>query len=161
MPQFNFANFIPQLAWLAIFFSILYFGIVKATLPKITRVVDERDGKVSGDIAAAETAKAELDRIHQAYEAEMASAHGGAHDTIVKAKAQATRDAEARLAEANHALEAKAAIAAASLDAARTAAMGEIERVATEAAVDIVDRLSGVRPDDDSTRAAVRTAIAA
>ena len=161
MPQFDFANFMPQLAWLAVFFVILYFGIVKATLPRIANLVDEREGKVSGDIAAAEKAKADSDGIHTAYEAEMKAAHDAAHAAVTEAKSVAVRATEAQLAEAGRAIDAKASAAAADLDAARGAATTEIERIAAEATGDIVDLLSGSRPDDDTARAAVRDALAA
>lgn len=56
MPQFEVANFIPQIAWLVLAFAVLYFGIVGATLPKLARTVTAREDKVSGDIIAAERA---------------------------------------------------------------------------------------------------------
>jgi F-type H+-transporting ATPase subunit b len=161
MPQFDFANFMPQLAWLALFFVILYFGIVKATLPRIANLVDERESTVSGDIAAAEKAKADSDGIHTAYEAEMKAAHDAAHVTVSDAKTASIRATEAKLAEAGKALDAKASAAAADLDTARNAAVTEIERIAAEATADIVHLLSGSRPDDDTARAAVRDALAA
>ena len=43
MPQFEFGTvFIPQLFWLAVFFVVLYFGIVRLTLPRLGKVMDER-----------------------------------------------------------------------------------------------------------------------
>ena len=161
MPQFEPANFLPQFVWLVAAFAILYFVIVKATLPKLARAIAAREGKISGDIGAAADAKAESDRVHQAYEAEMADAHARASGTVATAKAAVTKETEAKLAEANAGLHAKAEAAAADLDRARVAALAEIERIATEATADIVARLSGTRPDDDSARAAVRDALAA
>jgi F-type H+-transporting ATPase subunit b len=159
MPQFNFANFVPQLAWLAVFFVILYFGIVRATLPRIGRLVDERENKVAGDISAAELAKTESDGVKRAYEAEMAQAHTAAQAAIAEAKAQATRDSEKRLGEAAHEIEMRAAKAALSLEAARSAAVVEIEKIAAEAAAEIVGRLSGRKPDETDARAAVVAAM--
>ena len=161
MPQFNFANFVPQIAWLALFFAILYFGIVRLTVPKLARVMDEREDKVKGDIAAADTAKTEADRVHDAYEAEMTQAHARAHDAIGEAKASATRATEAKLGEANAALAGKADAAFAALEARRADAMRDIEGVAADAAADIVERLGGTRPDDTTARDAARTALAA
>ncbi|WP_419825646.1 ATPase [Sphingomonas sp.] len=160
MPQFDFANFAPQIAWLAVFFAILYFVIVRATVPKLARVIDEREGKVTGDIAAAEVAKADADRVHHGYETEMAQAHVRAQGAVADAKASATRDAEVRLGAANETLHAKAEQATASLEAARRQAAGEIERIAAEAAADIVAVLVGTRPDADTARTAARQALA-
>jgi F-type H+-transporting ATPase subunit b len=161
MPQFNFANFAPQLAWLAVFFAILYFGVVRATLPRIGKVVDGREAKVRGDIADAETAKAEADRVRDAYEAAMAAARSQALASVNEAKARAARASEARLAEADKGLEAKAAAAAAALDVARTSAMAEVERIAADAAAEIVVLVGGSRPADGAALAAVRATAAA
>ena len=130
MPQVHLDNFVPQLVWLAVFFAILYFGIVRLTLPKIGGLVDRREASVKGDIATAETAKAESDRIHEAYQASLAAAHSEAQGAVGAAKASAAKATEARLAEANAAVAAHLAEAQASLDAARGGAMAEVERIA-------------------------------
>ena len=156
MPQFELANFIPQLAWLALFFVILYFGIVRLTLPKIGGVVDRREATVKGDIAGAETAKGQADRIREEYEAAIAAAHGSAQAAVGSAKAASTRAVEQRLAEADRMTEAHLARAQASLDAARTGAMAEVERIATEATVEIVALVSGRRPEPATALDAVR-----
>jgi F-type H+-transporting ATPase subunit b len=156
MPQFDLANFVPQLAWLTLFFTILYFGIVRLTLPKIGGLVDRREATVKSDIVGAESAKAESDRVRETYEAAIASAHSSAQATVGSAKAAAARATETRLAEANQSIEAHLAEAQASLDAARGGAMAEVERIAAEAAVEIVTLVSGRRPDEAAALAAVR-----
>ena len=157
MPQFDLANFIPQLAWLAFFFAIL-FGIVLATLPKLGRVVNEREQTVSGDIRTAEAAKAEADRIELDYQAGIASARDQARDALNGARTQANKSIEARLAAANLEIEKKQGEAQAQLDAARGRASGEIRAVAADAAADIVERLTGRRPAPEAAQRAVAVA---
>jgi len=162
MPQFDFAHvLVPQLSWLALFFAILYFGIVKATLPRLSRVIDEREGKVSGDIGAADKAKIEADRIHHAYEAEMKDAHDTAHAAIDEAKAISVRENEGKLGLANKDLEEQFDKAFAQLEIARAKAMVDIEHIAVESSASIVELLSGVRPDEAAAYEAVRAALAA
>ena len=134
MPQFEFANFLPQMVWLAIFFAILYFGVVRLTLPKVGRVMSAREDQVAGDLDTAEKAKAEADRMAAAYEADVAEAQAGARARLAEAQAKAGKQLEAKLAESNAVIEARSAKAQASLDAARDKAMGEIEGVAADAA---------------------------
>ncbi len=160
MPQFDLANFIPQLAWLTLFFAILYFGIVRLTLPKIGRVVDQRETTVRSDIATAEAVKAQADRIRDGYETAMTAARTGAQASLAEAKASAARAVEGRLAAANEGLDATAARAEAALNQARQAALGEIERIAADAATDIVVLISGHRPDPAAALAAVRSVAA-
>lgn len=161
MPQFEAANFLPQFVWLVAVFAVLYFGIVGATLPRLSRAMLARERKVNGDIHAAEHAKAESDGIHRAYEAEMEQAHIQAHATVADAKVDVIRETEGRLAAAGSALEAKMAEATAGLERARAAALGEVERIAVDATSQIVERLSSGRPDDETVRSAVRGALAA
>jgi F-type H+-transporting ATPase subunit b len=156
MPQFQIANFIPQLAWLTLFFVILYFGIVRSTLPRVARVVDSREAQVKGDIASAEAAKAEADRVREAYEAAMADARGNAHTVVAEAQSKASKNAEARLHAADEATGAKLAQAGSDLATARDKAQSAIADIAADAAAEIVERISGSRPDEAATRNAVR-----
>lgn len=155
MPQFNFANFLPQMVWLAIFFVILYFGIVRFTLPKVGRVIQAREDQVEGDVTAAERAKHEADRMAAAHDAGVAAAQDAARARLVEARVAAASGLEERLKASKAALDATAATAQGSLDAARDAAFLQIENVAADAAADIVERLTGRRPAvADAARAA-------
>ncbi len=160
MPQFEFANFLPQLFWLAIFFAILYFAVVVPTLPKLGRVIDARETQVTGDLDTAARAKAEADRMATDYDEGVAAAQNDARGRIVAAQSIAAKQLEAKLAESNAATAARTAAAEADIDAARGRAMTEIEGVAADAAGDIVEKLTGTRPDPSSTADAARAALA-
>jgi F-type H+-transporting ATPase subunit b len=157
MPQFEVVNFAPQFVWLVITFAILYFGIVQLTVPKIGRVIGEREQTVSGDIQSAEAAKAEADRIEGDYAASVAAAREQAREALNAARGRATKALEQRLAAANEEVERKQGAAQAQLDTARTKALAEIETVAAEAAADIVERLTGARPDSGKAIQAVQS----
>lgn len=161
MPQFDLSVFVPQLVWLTIFFAILYFGIVGLTLPRLGRVMETREATVTVDIATAQGAKADADRMAADYDAGIAAARDDARIATGEAKARATAALETRLAEANRADNARLDAAAADLASARTRAMGEIESVAADAAAQIVEQLTGTRPDDAAASAAARGALAA
>ncbi|MBX9814202.1 MAG: hypothetical protein A4S12_08985 [Proteobacteria bacterium SG_bin5] len=162
MPQFDFANvFWPQLIWLAIFFAILYFGVVQTTLPRLGRVMNAREDQVKGDLVTAESAKAEADTLKAAHDAGVAAAQERARATLGTARADASKALEGRLAQAGAALDAKAQTAQAELDAARARALAEIESVAAEAAAAIVEKLTGAAPAPAEAHAAARAALAA
>lgn len=148
MPQFELEHFIPQLAWLALFFAILYFGIVRFTLPKVGRVITAREDAIGSDISTAERAKREADEIRTAYEASVAKVHADAQAAIAEAKANAARAVEGKLAGAQTGLDVRLDQAAADLAQARSRAVAEIERIAGEAARDIVARLTGSEPSE-------------
>lgn len=157
MPQFDIANFAPQLVWLAIFFAVLYFGIVRPTLPKIDRVVTQRESAVGADLSAAEQAKSQADTTRAAYEQEIATARAQAQAQVAEAKAATARQIEAKLKSLGQELDAKTAAAQAQVDEARRAALADMSRVAEESASAIVERLIGRAPAE----AEVRTAVAA
>lgn len=162
MPQFQFAeNLVPQLVWLAIFFAILYFGIVQLTLPKLGKTMTAREDQVTGDIAAAEAAKVRSDAMAADYATGIDAAHAKARATIAEARGTASASTEAMLATANAALAEKAAAADAALATARARALGEIESVAADAAADIVERLTGTRPGAAIVSNAAKAALAA
>jgi F-type H+-transporting ATPase subunit b len=161
VPQFDLANFVPQLVWLAIFFAILYFGIVQMTLPKLGRTMAAREDQVTGDIAAAERAKAEADTTAASYAESIDAAHKAARSSIGEAKAKAAANVEAAVKAGNAALAEQAAAADAKLAVARNKALGEVESVAADAAADIVERLTGTRPDAALVSNAAKSAMAA
>lgn len=160
MPQFDFANvFVPQVAWLGLVFAVLYFFVVRATLPKLDRVMGDRENQVNGDLTGAQAAKAEADRVQSDYEAGLAKAQDEARARMAAGNAQAARAIEARLAETNAALSARLQAADAALGEARAKAVAEIEAVAGEAAAEIVEKLTGARPAAGAVAAATRAAL--
>ncbi len=159
MPQFELVNFAPQFVWLVVAFAILYFGIVKLTLPKLGRTVDARDRQIKDDIAEAERAKAEADRMADAYEAGVATAQDEARARVEAARVKSTDALEQRLSESNAEIAQRSAAAEASLDQARAQAMSHIENVAADAAADIVEKLTGTRPGPEAASEAARAAL--
>ncbi len=160
MPQFNFAYFLPQMVWLAGLFAILYFVIVRATLPKLGKVMQEREDKVTGDLETAQAAKAEADSVDEAYHAALRKVQDEARALLVSARSDAQKGIEGRLHEADAVVAARAEAAQVALNAARARAAGEIQAIAADAAGSIVERLTGSRPAEDKTSAAAKAALA-
>ena len=50
-PPFNPQTFASQLVWLAIAFVVLYVLMSRLALPRIGKIIDDRDGVIKGDIA--------------------------------------------------------------------------------------------------------------
>lgn len=161
MPQFEFATvFWPQLFWLSVVFAVLFFGVVMPTLPKIARVVDERESKVASDLSAAEAAKATADSLAVNYAADIAASQNAARASLSAAKAKATSSGEAALAKANVKIEATLAAAEIALATAKSSALAEIESIAVAASSDIVEKLTGARPSASAAASAVTNAQA-
>lgn len=162
MPQIDqiAAIYASQLFWLVVVFALLYFGIGRAMLPKIQRTVEDRDAKISGDLAAAEAARAAADSAESGYLAKLGESRAAGQAETAAAKARAAATAEIRVKAADAEVAARAAHAEAAIAAARDRAMGEIEAVAVDAAQDIVQRVTGRAVDRGTAAAAVVTAMA-
>lgn len=147
MPQFDFANvFLPQLFWLSVLFAILYFGVVRLTLPKLGKVMEERENKVTGDIELAEKAKLSSDKLNEDYETGLLAARDEARKMLTDAKSKATASVEKKSANAQKKADETIAAAQVEIEKARASAMQEIEAVAADGASSIVERLTGNAP---------------
>lgn len=93
------------------------------------------------------------------YDEGVATAQNNARARVAEAQASAARALEAKLNASNEAVHARTAAAEAGISEARRNAMGEIEGVAAEVAGDIVEKLTGARPDPARTQEAARAAL--
>ncbi len=163
MPQIDQISsiYFSQLVWLLLVFAIIYVVIGRGMLPKIEGTVQARADKVSGDLAAAETARDQASTLDRDYHAEMDTAHHNASGAIQKAKDEAVRDTELKLRLAHDDIAGKMHHAELALGEARARAFGEIENVAADAVRDIVARLSGLDVSEGDALVAVRASLAA
>lgn len=156
MPQFELANALPQIVWLAVIFAVLYLTLAHGALPRVEKVVRQRATLIGNDLAAAERAKGEAETTISAYEEKLAAARAQALKATAEAKAATARETEAKLKALDAGLADKSAAASARLDAARAEALAGLDAVAAEATADIVERLTGRRPSTDQALAALR-----
>ena len=160
MPQFEPANFLPQMVWLVVAFAILYFVIVQSTLPRLARVIDQRKAKVDSDLAAARNAKDEADALAEQIKAELQRNREAALARIGEAKAEAANSSESRLAAAEAEATGKTDAAEARIAKACEDARSELRKVASESAQAIVTRLTGKQPSESAVTKAVDAAMA-
>lgn len=144
MPQFDSTTWLPQLAWLAAIFVVLYFAVIRPTLPKVGRVIDEREGRVASDLDAAEAAKGEADAIRTRYDTGMAAARDAAQARVATAQAQAVGAAEVRLKDLAAVIDGKATAATTRLNGARDTARATLAATTTELTAQAVMRLTGL-----------------
>lgn len=156
MPQFDFAHvFWPQVAWLALFFAVLYFGVIRLTLPKLGKVMESREAKIAGDLAAAKAAKQAADEVDARYHAEMDASREEARKAIAEAKAKAAKASETKLTKAAAKVDERLAEAEARIAKAVTEAQASLNEAAAESAQAIVSKLTGTEPGLDAARASV------
>lgn len=155
MPQFDFTQALPQILWLSLVFGILYL-IVRGLLPKVQTVVENRRARIAADLREAEAARAAAEAATTGGSSAIAEARGRALSVTGQARDAANAATAAKLADVDAQLKAKADAAAETLSAQRTAAVKELDKVASEAAVDLVKRVAGLDVSNDEAAAAVK-----
>ncbi|WP_294273376.1 ATPase [Sphingomonas yabuuchiae] len=150
------ATYASQIFWLLITFGLLYFVVGRGMVPKIQATVDAREGRIAGDLAAAEAARAEADRVEAAWRSEMDAARVAAMAETNAAKARATHAFEAQVKAADADLAERLGHHDLAIANAKAEAMANLQSVAAEAARDLVVKLSGVQVGEDAAADAVR-----
>jgi F-type H+-transporting ATPase subunit b len=152
-------TYASQIFWVMIFFGLIFFVIGRGMVPKVMATVETRDRQIAADLAAAEAARKAADAQEEAWRLQANKQRADAHALIAKAKAEAAKATEGRLASANAVIDKRVSEAEVRIGQAREGALGEIEAVAAEAAGDIVARIAGVTVDAAAARAAVKEAL--
>lgn len=155
MPQFEVANALPQIVWLALIFAILYLTLSFGALPKVEKVASQRAQVIGDDLAQAEAAKSRAEATSAAYEASLAEARNAALKVTVEAKATTSRETAERLKAVDTEIGGRITEASTRIETARVAALAKLDHVAAEATADIVERLTGRRPTPGEAGAAI------
>ncbi len=156
MPQLNFATWPNQVFWLLVALVIIYIVLTKIAMPRIASVLAEREGRISGDLAAAEELKSKAKAAEKAYNLALEQARVEAGKIILATKAEIQKDLNAAMADADAQISAKAAESEKRIAEIRAGAVQAVSEVARETAGALVVALGGTADD-----AAIEAAVAA
>src|SRR5690606_5466828 len=159
MPQLNFADFPPQLVWLAITFVILYFLMAKVVAPGISEVLESRQNRITSDLEEARRLSEEAEQAKADYEEALAKARNEAHGIVSELKAEVAKEQEASKAELDAVLAQKTKAAESSIREAKETALGHVREIAAEAAKSAVARLVPLDISDKDVDAAVAASM--
>jgi F-type H+-transporting ATPase subunit b len=158
-PPFNPSTFASQLVWLAIAFVVLYVLMSRLALPRIGKIIDDREATIKGDVAEAEKAKKQSEDAVAAYEKALADARGRAQTIANETRQKHAAEAEVARKATEDKLNAKLAESEKAIAATKASAMSNVRGIASDAARSIVERLIGKAPDDKAIDAAVSSVI--
>jgi F-type H+-transporting ATPase subunit b len=154
-PPFQKDTFASQLVSLLVAFVALYLIVSRIALPRVGSLLDERQNKIEGDLAAAQKLRDESDAALKAYESELASARSRAQAIGAETREKLNAASEAERKTLEERLSVKLAEAEKTIAATREAAMSNVRSIASDAAIAIVQRLTGVAPDRRAANKAV------
>jgi F-type H+-transporting ATPase subunit b len=153
-PPFDASTFPSQIFWFALIFITLYWLMSKVALPRIADTMERRAEKIEGDLKTASAMQEKARTAGEAYEKLLADARSNAQSIGQKAKDEAGVASDARRKEVEAELAKKVSASEAQINAARDKAMGNVAAIASDAAADIVARITGVAPKSaDVTKA--------
>ncbi len=155
MPQLDPAHFASQIFWLVLTFLTFLAVVWRVALPRVARVLEERQERLSGDLDKAATLKEEADAVLAEYEKSAADGRARAQASLAKAAQAMAAVATKRHAELNEKLGAEIKAAEVRIGAARRQAAGNIRAVASEVAQAATERLIGARVEAKAALAAV------
>ena len=150
---------VSQIFWLLVVFAVVYFVVGRMMLPKIEATIDARDRRIVDDLAAAKAAHDAAAILEEECHRKADTLRAEAQKASQAAKDKAARETEKRLAKIDAELAAKFATAEAELRDTKTEAMANVESIASEAARDLVVRLSGVKVKPEQADKAVEVVL--
>lgn len=159
MPQLVTADFMPQLAWLAITFTLLYLFLARVALPRIATTLETRHDVIANDLDEAARLKRQGEEALKTYEAALASARAKATAMAAETRARLNAEAEREKTALQQSTDKRAAEAEAQIAASKAAAMANVRQIAADAASAVVGRLLGDAPDRARLDAALDTVL--
>jgi F-type H+-transporting ATPase subunit b len=163
MPQLDFKNPLTtsHVGWGIVIFILLYVLLSRWALPQVGAVLQMRAAAIARDLEAARIAKTAVDAAIAELTEATRAAQAGAQTEINRAVDTANAPPAEQSAHLNERLEAQLASAERQIGAARAAALGALRQVATETAMNVVGRLTGVAANPQAVDAAVGAALTA
>ncbi len=163
MPQLDFKNPLTtsHVVWGVLIFVVLYLLLSRWALPQVAEVLEMRATAIARDLEAARTAKGAVDAAISELTEATRAAQTGAQTEINRAVDAAQAAAAEQNARLNERLEAQLASAEQQISAARATALGALRQVATETAMNVVGRLTGVAANAQAVDEAVGAALVA
>lgn len=89
LPQLDVTTFPTQLFWLAVSFTLLYVLLSRVTLPRVRRLVKNREERIAGDIEAADALAAEAAELAALSARRLQAAKAEANHLITQAQDEA------------------------------------------------------------------------
>jgi F-type H+-transporting ATPase subunit b len=159
MPQLDYHDFAPQLVWLAIAFVALYFVMSRLAVPRIEDTLAKRQGKIQGDLDAAEKANEETRALVAAYEKRLADAREDARRVTRERGEADSAAAAAHFNELHDRLAKQIDEAERRIAAQRDDVMAGLEHMAWDIGQDVYAKIAGQPADQGALAGKVTAAI--
>ena len=158
-PPLQAETYASQIFWLTIIFAALYLLMGRIALPRVGRILQDRQQHIDGDLAAAKRLKESSDTAIAAYEKALADARGRAQALANETREKYAAEAQAARKALDNTLNERIAAAERTIAARRTEAMANVQDIAVTTAAAIVERLTGNTPSNADVAKSVADAL--
>ena len=158
MPQLDSATFLSQLVWLGVAFLLLYAILSHVTLPRIARILEERNLRISEDMDQATKLTEKASLVQEEYEAALAKAQAQSQQSWVKAGEQYTRRRESKQQQLEENLANHMAEISKNLHTAHLKAQDNLVKASVDTAALLYAKLIGKAPSKEDLEAAANKA---
>jgi F-type H+-transporting ATPase subunit b len=155
MPQLDVALYPNLIFWLVVALLATYFILSRVALPRIGRVLAERNDAIANDIEQAAVLKRRAEEAEAAYNTALARARDEAHKIAAETKAQIDKELSSLLAKADAEIAVKSRESEKRIAEIGDSAAKSVEEVARETAAAIVASLMPDLADGATVDAAV------
>ena len=138
--------------WTLVIFLILAFLLWKFGWPEILRMVEEREARITKQLAEAERANAEAAKLLEEHGRALVSARAEAQDIVAKAKTVALKEREQLLAKTREEQEALLERAKREIGAEREKAILALRREAVDLSIAAASKLVESNLDSEANR---------
>ena len=150
MPQMVIPDFMPQLVWLIVIFSLLYFSMKYVALPRITEIISNRDLKIVNDLEKAEEIKKQIEQTKKEHQ-------DAVDDTNNKIKVNEINqkcllEADKKLEQCQNDINKKIQEEKIKLEKELTEFNKNIEKISSEAVEAIIEKMYYVKPDNNNLK---------
>ncbi len=156
MPQLDLSTWISQIFWLIITFTAMYVVMSTLILPRMTSILERREQKISGDLKRAEELRADAQNIIEEYTEHLKSAREEAHVIIADATTKVTEEQDIRIAEFREKTRKITELSINAVLEAKKDALQEVDAMAVQVAGDVLDKVVGVKVNDDKLKSALK-----
>ena len=143
MPQLDFATFGNQIFWLLVALALIYFILSRVALPRIGRILGDRQGLMTADLAAAEDFKRKAREAEAAYEKALADARAEANKIVAANKAEIDAELKTAIARADAEIAARTQESERRIAEIRQSAASDARTVARDVAAELVRAFGG------------------
>ena len=156
MPQLDISTFLPQLFWLFISFGLLYFLLSKLCLPKIAKIMEQRDFAIAENLKSAHLAKDQAVKLKSEYEAIMLNSAKAKSEDLAKASKELSQMIDDKLASFDKELNDLILESEKRMKDFEIISANEIEAIAKEASLAILANIENAKPKEELVSKAIK-----